>query len=224
MEKIQKLFETPNFKHHAYGFESHGLRPDDFSEFIDKERFSYVFMRHYDSFLIDDVRAIKSLAVEKTDKESLFIISFTHINSEAQNTLLKLIEEPKQKTTFFFIFPNAKKLLKTIQSRIEIIPFNRVLNRGEKKLDVKAYIKMSLQERFDLSKRLNTKPKKNEDFEKITKEDLQNFLDDLEIFFAKQKTSQKRNLILEKINESRKFMQASSVSIKMIMDNIAINL
>jgi hypothetical protein len=224
MEKIKKLFDTPKFKHHIYGFESHGLRPDDFSEFLNKERFSYVFSKHYDSFLIDDARMLKSLAIEKTDKESLFIISFTHINNEAQNTLLKLIEEPRPQTTFFFIFPQAKKLLPTIQSRMEIMRLNRFLNKDDKKIDVKSYIKMSLQERFNLSKELNKKTKKSEDFEKMTKAELQNFLDDLEIFFSQQKVSQKRNVILEKITESRKYSQASSVSIKMIMDNIAMYL
>ncbi len=224
MEKIAQLFEAPHFQHHVYGFESHGLRPDNFYNYLDRARFSYVFAKHYDSFLIDDARTIKSLAVEKTDRESLFIISFTHINNEAQNTLLKLIEEPRPQTTFFFLFPQAKKLLPTLRSRMEIITLNRVLNREERKVKVKDFIKMSLQERFNLSKELNRKTKKGEDFEKMTKADLQNFLDDLEILFAQQKPSTKRNQILEKITESRKYMQASAVSIKMIMDMLAMYL
>ncbi len=224
MEKIQEIFKTPHFYHHVYGFESHGLNINDFNKYIDKERFSYIFSKHYDSFLIDDARMIKSLGVEKTDKESLFIISFTHINNEAQNTFLKLIEEPRPQTTFFFIFPNAKRLLPTIRSRMEIISLNRVLNKEEKKINIKEFIKMSLQERFNLSKELNKRPKKDEDFDKMTKADLQNFLDDLEIFYTQQNPIIKRNEILEKITESRKFAQASSVSIKMIMDNISIHL
>ena len=225
MEKIQQLFDTPQFSHHCYGFESHGLKLSDFEEFIDKDRFSYIFSKHYDSFKIDDARAIKSLSVEKTNKESLFIISFTHINDEAQNTLLKLIEEPRSQTTLFFIFPQSKKLLPTIRSRMEIISLNRVLNMNERKIDVKTFIALPLNEKFSLVKELNRKPKKDEtDFEKMTKSDLQNFLDDLEIFYAKQKPSTKRNTVLQLITQSRGYMNASSVSIKMILDNLSLNM
>ena len=225
MEKIQQLFDKPQFSHHCYGFESHGLQVSDFDEYIDRERFSYIFARHYDSFLVGDAREIKSLAVEKTDKEKLFIISFTHINSEAQNTLLKIIEEPRPQTTFFFIFPQSKKLLPTIRSRMEIISLNRVLNKNERKINVKKFVTLPLNEKFSLIKELNRKPKKDEtDFEKMTKSDLQNFLDDLEIFYAKQKPSTKRNTILQLITQSRGYMNASSVSIKMILDNLAVHI
>ncbi|MCD5390244.1 MAG: hypothetical protein LR005_02595 [Candidatus Pacebacteria bacterium] len=225
MEKIKKLFNTSKFKHHAYGFESHGLKTSDFDEFIDKKRFSYVFSKHYDSFKINDARTIKSLGVEKTDRESLFIISFTHINNEAQNTLLKLIEEPKSQTTFFFIFPNAKKILPTILSRLELISLNRVLDTQERKINAVDFIKMTLNERFTIIKSVTGKPKKGELAEnKLNKADLQALLDDLEIFYIKQKPSQKRNKILETILNSRKYMTANGASIKMIIDNVSINL
>ena len=78
---------------------------------------------------------------------------------------------------------------------------------------------------FALIKELNRKPKKDETgFEKMTKLDLQNFLDDLEIFYAKQKRSAKRNAVLKIINQSRTYMNASSVSIKMILDTLAMSI
>ncbi len=222
MEKIQELFNIESFSHHVYGFESHGLRNNDFDSFLNKERFSYIFSRHYDSFKIDDARAIKSLATEKTEKESIFIISFVHINTEAQNTLLKIIEEPRPQTTFFFVFPNAKKILPTILSRIELIRVNRVLNTQERKIDIKDFINITLQEQFDLIKELTNK--KKADTDKFLKSDLQVFLDDLEIFYIKQKPNMERNEVLDIILKSRKYMNANAASIKMILDTIAIHL
>lgn len=225
MKKIQKLFSTPIFNHHVYGFESHGLRPDDFNEFIDRKRFSYVFSKHYDSFKINDARNIKSLGVEKTDKESLFIISFTHINRETQNTLLKMIEEPKSQTTFFFIFPNAKKLLPTILSRLELLSMNRVFDTQKRKIIAIDFIKMTLNERFILVKSLTGKLKKGEPAEsKLNKFDTQSLLDDLEIFYFKQKPNEQRNQILKTILKNREYINTNGASIKMILDNVAMNL
>ncbi len=224
MKRIQELFNKNKFDHHIYGIESHGLKHSDLNSYLDKDRFSYIFSKHYDSFLIEDARSIKSLCVEKTEMESIFIISFNYINSDAQNTLLKITEEPKKNTIFIFIFPNAKKLLKTFISRMEIIYINRVLSIDYRKINIDEFISMSLQERLDLSKKLNRKPKKDEIFEKMTKSDLQNFLDDLEIFYLKQEISESRNNILHIILDSRKYMNANGSSVKMILDNIIINM
>lgn len=222
MEKIKEILSRESFSHHVYGFESHGLKSDDIEDLLDKERFSYVFSKHYDSFKINDARNIKSLSVEKTDRESIFIISFTHINNEAQNTLLKTIEEPRPKTTFFFIFPNSKSLLPTILSRMEIIVLNKILNTEDRKINIEDFVKMDLNERFDMIKKLTGKAKK--DGVKLNKTDLQFFLDDLEIFYIKKKPDEERNRILETILKSRQYMNAKGSSIKMIVDNISINL
>ncbi|MGB0925092.1 MAG: hypothetical protein ACPGTS_00085 [Minisyncoccia bacterium] len=222
MEKIIEILKTPKFSHHVYGFESHGLRNLDIENHIPADRFEYVFSRHYDFLKIDDARAIKALQSEKTSKGSLFIISFTHINAAAQNTLLKIIEEPTPNTTFFFIFPNAKKLLPTILSRIELVPMNRFLGSHERKIDLAKFINMSLSQRFEHNKKITNKKDKN--IEVLEKQDLQFFLDDLEIFYIKQKPSSQRNKILETILSSRGYISANSASIKMILDTLAIHL
>mgnify|MGYP000956822607 CR=1 FL=1 len=222
MEKLEKLFNTDSFHHHAYGIESHGLAIVDFDSLLDKTRFSSIFARHYDSLKIDDAREIKRLAAEKQEKESIFIISFTQINNETQNTLLKLIEEPRPKTVFFFIFPNEKNILPTVVSRMEIIHMNRVLNNNEHKINVADFIKKSLQEKFEEIKKITDKKNKDENI--FSKGDLQHFLDDLEIFSIKQKPTKKRNEILQTILDSRAYMNAKGASIKMILENMSLHL
>ncbi len=222
MEKIEILFKDKKFSHHTYGVESHGLKIEDFEKLIDKNRFSCVFARHYDFFKVDDAREIKLLQSEKTDKESLFIISFTHINNETQNTLLKMLEEPNIGTTFFFIFPNSKNLLETVLSRMELIFLNRVLDTEARKINFKDFLECSLIKRFDFIKEITNKKKSDQN--KFLKSDLQGFLDDLEIFFIRQKPNEKRNDSLKNILLAREYMKSNSSSLKMILDMLAINL
>ena len=225
MKKIQELFNSPKFKHHIYGIESHYLRPDDFFEFLDKSRFSYIFAKHYDFLKIDDARMLKSLAIEKSKKESLFVISFTHINTESQNTLLKLIEEPSEKTIFFFIFPHGQKLLSTVRSRMEMISLGNEVKQKKSYIDAKTFIKMSLDERFAFIKEHTGKKKKEEENKYLfSKEDVLFFLDELETLFHKKPAHKKRNRLLESILRSREYLYANGASLKMILDNIALHI
>ena len=219
MEKLKTIFKNNAFTHHAYGIESHGLKISSIEELLDRERFSYIFSRHYDSLKIDDAREIKLLQSEKTSKQSIFIISFTQVNNETQNTLLKVIEEPRPNTVFFFIFPNAKKILETLRSRMELLSLNRVLDESARKISTHNYLELRLHERFNFNKEITDNKKKGDAI--FTKTDMQLFLDDLEIFYIKQEDSKKRNLALGTILKAREYINANAASIKMILDLIA---
>ena len=45
------------------------------------------------------------------------------MNAQAQNTILKVLEEPTQKTIFILVSPQPEQLLTTILSRVQQIPF-----------------------------------------------------------------------------------------------------
>ena len=99
---------------------------------------------------------------------------------------------------------------------------NRFLGSHERKIDLAKFINMSLSQRFEHNKKITNKKDKN--IEVLEKQDLQFFLDDLEIFYIKQKPSSQRNKILETILSSRGYISANSASIKMILDTLAIHL
>jgi len=82
----------------------------------------------FDSFLVDDSRAISMKANIKTPegKKMVFVIFANSINEKAQNALLKTFEEPPQNTYFFVILPRTDSLLPTFISR-------SVLVHGDKK-------------------------------------------------------------------------------------------
>ncbi|MBP6060928.1 MAG: hypothetical protein KA515_02940, partial [Candidatus Pacebacteria bacterium] len=76
-----------------------------------------------DSFKIDDARNLKSYAGEKgyTAGKKFFIVSTNNFLLEAQNTLLKMFEEPIENTHFFVVVPDVSALLKTFVSRFFLI-------------------------------------------------------------------------------------------------------
>src|SRR3989344_2740271 len=85
-----------------------------------------------DSFKIEDARNLKSMEYEKSFSlghsstgeatgKKIFLISANNFLLEAQNTLLKIFEEPIENTHFFIIIPDINILLKTLVSRFYLI-------------------------------------------------------------------------------------------------------
>ncbi len=79
------------------------------------------FERSYASLGIDDAREIKTLAGTRPILEGgkkIFVLQVNAITVEAQNALLKLLEEPPAYAHFFIIVPSAHLLLPTVKSRM----------------------------------------------------------------------------------------------------------
>lgn len=76
-----------------------------------------------DRLLIDDVKKIVDRSFVKTEKgkKMVFCLSFNNATLEAQNALLKVIEEPSESTFFFLVVPRADTLIPTVLSRAFLI-------------------------------------------------------------------------------------------------------
>jgi len=76
------------------------------------------------AFGIDDSRKISSQS-QKTavgsHNRKIFIVGFSTITIEAQNALLKTLEEPSEGTIIFLLVQNHDKLLPTIMSRSQLL-------------------------------------------------------------------------------------------------------
>jgi hypothetical protein len=71
---------------------------------------------------IDDVRKIISDAHRRPDndtKERVLLVATQFITEEAQQALLKIIEEPPASTRFIFVIPLGYHFLPTLESRFE---------------------------------------------------------------------------------------------------------
>lgn len=78
----------------------------------------------FDTFGIDDARLVQEMHVRKTFSEQgkkIFVISTNFITHEAQNSLLKIFEEPTANTHFFVLTQSVEAFLPTLKSRMVIV-------------------------------------------------------------------------------------------------------
>jgi len=158
----------------------------------------------YETFYIEDGQIIRNLASLSSDRQ-LFILSFRFITKEAQNSLLKLLEEPNKNTTFFLIVPNTSILLSTVISRLYPLKVTSLYDLT----DAKEFLTMTMKERLFF-------------FNGIIKEKDKSaailFLGNLEReLYAREETS-----VLPDVLLAENYMYDRGASIKMLLEYIAV--
>jgi len=147
-----------NNLHHAYLIEGAreeilpevlGLMGELGVEVVGNPDFCHITL---DSFKVEDARNLKSLVGEKSFSENkkVFIISANSFLLEAQNTMLKVFEEPIENTHFFVIVPDASAFLKTFTSRFYLIKGGK----SDLTQDAEKFITLPLQNRIEFIKEL----------------------------------------------------------------------
>ena len=211
------FFSALPYPHHAYVVAGGEGVATAILEQVNQAETSYVFSRHYDAFKVDDARTVKALQSEKTDLPSVFIISFTTSGNEAQNAMLKVVEEPTPNTFFILVTPNPANLLATLQSRLEEVSAPEIKDLSSR-IPVSSFVGMTLAERFDMIKDLTDKKSD----EPITKGEVASFLDHLEQYLREQGVNDPE--LLHLLFDSRRYLSANGASIKMILETIAMHL
>jgi DNA polymerase III delta prime subunit len=82
-------------------------------------------------FGINDVRALTNHAHRRPDGEDatrVILVATEFITEEAQQALLKLIEEPPLSTKFVFVIPSGYSFLPTLESRFERVGGTQEVN------------------------------------------------------------------------------------------------
>ncbi len=131
-----------------------------------------VYVREYLSFGIDDARELRERAClraithRQTNTRAMagarrvFIIVTPSMTSDAQNALLKTLEEPPAGAVFFFVVASPETLLSTLRSRSHILslPTGAMPRPGlgieTVGLDVKKFLTAALAKRIDMVKQL----------------------------------------------------------------------
>lgn len=212
--------------HHAYSIEGDRSRIlDSLLNFFEKTllvatRGNPDFsQQEYETFTVDDSRALsdrqknKSFSSEAGQGRKIFVITFQSITHEAQNALLKVLEEPTALTHFFFIVPSGSMLIPTVRSRVIHI----VIDDESKHTDAKEFLKMSYKERFDyISDIVDDKDKQK----------AQNLLRGLEVLLSQEKPAakySKRDVrVLSEISEMRSYLNDRSALLKLILESTAL--
>lgn len=105
------------------------------AEIVEKSKNPYrrIYLDKANTIKISSINSIRKFVNNAFDdiKYRAIIIENAHLmNSEAQNSLLKNLEEPPNGVIFILITPNKEKLLQTILSRCWHLNFD-VLNNGD---------------------------------------------------------------------------------------------
>lgn len=83
-----------------------------------------VFVKDCDRLGIDDVRTLgelQSRTAVGADGYKLFVVAFDTVTVEAQNAMLKMLEEPTPGTVWLVVTPGGKTLLPTVLSRVQLV-------------------------------------------------------------------------------------------------------
>lgn len=182
-----------------------------------------------DSFKIEDARNLKSIEYEKSfaqgssgkSAKKIFVISANNFLLEAQNSLLKIFEEPIENTHFFIITPNTDILLRTLVSRFYLIKtkgeFGSELKEAEK------FITSPLKNRIDFIKEMliESEDVSSKDF---TKSKALKFINALETILHKR--LEQKNLsdtsFFYQIFKVREFLNQPGSSVKSLMESVAL--
>lgn len=135
-------------KHHAYLI----LGSEQFARFfLESQKILNVpdtYVQSFDKLLISDARKLKDEAYKtpRAGTHRIFFISASQILREAQNSLLKLFEEPPKTAIFYIAVPHKYTLLPTLYSRFFLIASEQGRTSSKKGRD---FLQMSYKERLD---------------------------------------------------------------------------
>ncbi|EAH7560961.1 DNA polymerase III subunit delta' [Campylobacter jejuni] len=114
------------------------------------------FFMPQNEFLLDDARAVEKESYIAETSEKIIVLMADSFRIEAQNFLLKLLEEPPKNIKFLIVVPSKNLLLPTIKSRLICEKRNKIkakntLNLELNKMDLKTLFEF-LQENENLDK------------------------------------------------------------------------
>lgn len=236
MNIFEKLF--PKNLYHSYVIEGDGNEiAMELLQFLEirgdiPKHSPDVLCQTYEAFTMDDSLEIKEWhsRLGITDGKKVCIISTKFINREAEQTLLKIIEEPGVNTHFFIIIPDSSILLDTILSRVHVIKIKQAEDKNDIELqkEVISFIKSSPKERIDKVSEIIKKNKSEENSGQL-RYYTTSFVNELESIFYQKFKKDINNInninikfILDELQKSRGYLSTPGASVKMILEHLAL--
>jgi DNA polymerase III delta prime subunit len=227
---LEKLFPTNLY--HSYVIEGEpNTTKDELLSFLElrgeiNKNSPDVICQTYESFTMDDTGQIKDwhsrLGVSNGKK--ICIIATKFINHEAEQSLLKIIEEPSLNTHFFIIIPDSSVLLQTIISRVHVVKKKEYQN-NEMQRFVLNFLSISPTERIKKVAEIIEKNKDKENSGQL-RYYATSFVNEIEseIYkkFKKDKNNKHIQFILEELQKARGYLSTPGASVKMILEHLAL--
>ena len=191
---------------------------DERIAFIEKELAVHkTSLNHHDIFLISDdekvgVEQTKKVREHLTTKaysapiRGVVIISAHKMSTDAQNSLLKTLEEPAKQTLILMGSKSEEDILPTVRSRCQIIYIGNISTASsyeDIKEKVESVLQKSLEDRYKYVEKLDDKDK---------------FLQDLITYYRKQLTHNPQNLpIMQELMQAEIYKNAN-VNMRAILE------
>ncbi|MEI6528455.1 MAG: hypothetical protein WCO10_02165 [bacterium] len=226
MKEILDSFKRTGNLHHAYCLI--GDIPtikDQVENFLNRDlKFPLqnnpdLWSKEYKVFKIDDSRALAEKHQNKTMSpgRKIFVLTANFMTKDAQNSLLKIFEEPTADTTFFLIMPSDSTLLPTLRSRLMVIKIVSDEIRGN---DGTKFLNGSIGDRLKMIKKI-TDGIADETMDKSSAID---FLKEIESAIGKRKKERKDLDKVEKVEKAISYLNDEAPSVKMILEYVAMAL
>ena len=171
-----------------------------------------IYTREYKAFGVDDAIELRDRSGRRpiAGSQRFFIVVTPGMTTEAQNALLKTLEEPPADAAFFIIVPAPEVLLPTLRSRAQILTLAH--DGVENLIDAKAFLAAPPQKRLDMLKPLLEKDEDDKrDIGKIV-----GFLSSLERVLEKKPQG------LHAIYRARKYIGDKGALVKPLLEQVAL--
>jgi DNA polymerase III delta prime subunit len=174
-----------------------------------------LYVRSYYTFVIDDARDLRERAQRKAlaREGRIFAIFAPGMNAEAQNALLKILEEPPAGAVFFLIVPSPLTLLPTLRSRMQVLS----LDEKERASDADAFLAAPSAKRLEMLKDIYEHEDEGRDMGKVLA-----FLQSLEERFGKEVPSREKTEGLASIYRARKYIGDKGSLLKALLEQMAL--
>jgi len=178
-----------------------------------------IYVREYRAFGIDDAIELRDRSNKRpvAGLQRFFIIATPSMTNEAQNALLKTLEEPPADAAFFFIVPAPETLLLTLRSRAQILTLAHSEENADS-IDAKAFLAAVPQKRLDMLKPLL---EKDED-DKRDIGSILTFLSSVERKIASSASGIPKRDALKAVYLARKYMGDKGALVKSLLEQLAL--
>ena len=178
-------------------------------------------VRTFSTFGIDDAHEMSIRAASRALKtRRVFVIVASTITTEAQNALLKTLEEPRAGAQFLVLVPTPHTLLKTILSRAQIVQLPELsVHKGTLcTVDASTFLKSRPSARIELLKPLLEKT----DDDVYDTPMILKFLNDIEYVVAGISDTRVRAKSLRVFYKVRKYATDRGALIKALLESLAL--
>ena len=178
-----------------------------------------VYVRQFGNFGIDEARELSEKAALKpvVADRRYFVLIVDAMTMEAQNALLKTLEEPPGNAAFFFVHPAPQPLLPTMRSRAQIIDLGKI-HQGVALMDAKKFLKARPAERLEMLKPLLEKG----DDEKRDLGAIISFLSSLERELSRAPEKGRAAGSLHAVYRARRYIGDRGALVKPLLEQVAL--